>query len=345
MSSGVLVPEADRLAMTNAESKTVQISDPVQIHAATAGYLSKVPPALSEASKFHLAQPGKQLRGLIAYHSAQYFGVSPERALGWAAAVELLHNASLIHDDICDGDLQRRGRDTVFKRFGESIAICLGDYYIGTAFGILAKIDAPAPCIGVFARHMQAIIGGQASEFVLIGYPDWEKYQLIATAKTAPLLSLPLIGAQYFANKNANDQAISGYFESSALCFQIANDLRNFSGSDGANSPCSDLANCRPNAVIANFRTTLDRREGAIFDIWADRIRSTQLIADTVETRRWWQKVKNSDAFNQTSRLLLQHFDEASKQLQTLPSGLIPYIRPFHNWLDAELNHLKQDFS
>ena len=106
-----------------------------------------------------------------------------------------------------------------------------------------------------------------------------------------------------------------------------------------------DLANCRPNAVIANFRTALDRKESAIFDIWADRIRSAQLIADTVETRRWWQKVQNSDAFNQTARLLLLHFDEASKQLQALPSGLTPYIRPFHNWLGAELAQLKKDFS
>ena len=174
MNSGIFLPEADRLVITDAESKGAQVSDPVRILAVTADYLNMVPPALREASKFHLAQPGKQLRGVIAYQSAQYFGVSSERALGWAAAVELLHNASLIHDDICDGDLQRRGRDTVFKRFGESIAICLGDYYIGTAFGILAKIDAPAPCIGVFAQHMQAIIGGQASEFVFIGYPDWE---------------------------------------------------------------------------------------------------------------------------------------------------------------------------
>jgi len=313
------------------------------INAAMVSYLSAVPAALHEASKFHLAQPGKQLRAVIAYQAATHFGVSSERALGWASAVELLHNASLIHDDLCDGDLQRRGRDTVFKRFGESIALCLGDYYIATAFAILAEIDAPARCSAMFARHFQAIIGGQASEFVFIGYPAWQAYQSMAIAKTAPLLSLPVIGAQYFADGSKNDQAITDYFESSALCFQIANDLRNFSGSDGANSPCSDLANCRPNAVIANFRTALNAREGAIFDIWADRIRSGQLIADTVETRQWWQKVKSSTAFAQTSDLLRQHFDLASSRLKLLPAELIPYVFPFHSWLGVELKQLHKE--
>ena len=314
------------------------------INAAIAAYLDNVPPALREASKFHLAQPGKQLRAVIAYQAAMHFGVSSERALGWASAVELLHNASLIHDDLCDGDLQRRGRDTVFKRFGESIALCLGDYYIATAFAILAEINAPARCNAMFARHFQDIIGGQASEFVFIGYPAWPAYQSIAIAKTAPLLSLPVIGAQYFSDGSKSDEAITNYFESSALCFQIANDLRNFSGSDGANSPCSDLANCRPNAVIANFRATLNAKEGATFDIWADRIRSGQLIADTVETRQWWQKVKNSDAFDHTSDLLWQHFGMASSRLKHLPSGLISYVLPFHSWLGAELKQLHKEF-
>ncbi len=345
MAEAILLPDADQKVIGVREAARELVSEQLAINTAIASYLGEVPAALREASKFHLAQPGKQLRAVVACQSARYFGVSSERALGWAAAVELLHNASLIHDDLCDGDLQRRGRDTVLKRFGESLALCLGDYYIGTAFGILAKIDAPARCIGVFAGHMQAIIGGQASEFVFIGYPDWQEYQRIATAKTAPLLSLPVIGAQYFTDIGGAEQAITSYFESSALCFQIANDLRNFSGSDGANSPCSDLANCRPNAVVANFRTTLDRREGAVFDIWADRIRNGQLIADTVETRQWWQKVKNSDAFNQTTGLLWQHFDAASKQLQDVPSGLRAYINPFHNWLGAELTQINKEFS
>ena len=344
MSSKIWFPEAASGARAASEAASLAVSDPLPINTAIAGYLSNVPAALREASRFHLVQPGKQLRAVIAYQSATYYGVSSERALGWAAAVELLHNASLIHDDLCDGDLQRRGRDTVFKRFGESIALCLGDYYIATAFAILAEINAPARCSAMFAGHFQAIIGGQASEFVFIGYPSWQAYQAIAIAKTAPLLSLPVIGAQYFTDGSKSDQAITDYFESSALCFQIANDLRNFSGSDGANSPCSDLANCRPNAVIANFRTKLGAKEGAIFDIWADRIRSGQLIADTVETRQWWHKVKSSDAFDQTSGLLRQNFDTACVQLKQLPAGLAPYILPFHNWLDAELKQLNKEF-
>lgn len=343
MNSDIRFPEVSSETKPGLGPKPFKVSDPLTINSAIARYLCDVPAALREASKFHFMQPGKQLRAVVAYQSAVYYGASLERALGWAAAVELLHNASLIHDDLCDGDLQRRGRDTVFKRFGESIALCLGDYYIATVFAILAEINAPAPCSALFARHLQAIIGGQASEFVFIGYPTWPAYQSMAIAKTAPLLSLPVIGAQYFGEGSKNDAAIGDYFESSALCFQMANDLRNFSGSDGANSPCSDLANCRPNAVIANFRTALDAKEGAIFDIWADRIRSGQLIADTVETRQWWHKVKSSNAFEQTSERLWQNFATASVQLQRLPAGLIPYIRPFHNWLSAELKQLNKE--
>ena len=82
--------------------------------------------ALYQASKIHFQNYGKLLRGITALMVSNAIGLDQRCAINWALAVELMHNASLVHDDICDGDAYRRENNTVWCATSERAAICFG---------------------------------------------------------------------------------------------------------------------------------------------------------------------------------------------------------------------------
>jgi len=301
---------------------------------------AQAPAALREAARAHLCTSSKKIRGRLAFAVLHESGCDDSRALDWATAVELLHNASLVHDDVCDRDTHRRHQQTIHKQFGEAVAICLGDCLIAIAYEICAELKPTL--VGKASESIRNLAGGQAGEFTHTGYPDWETYQSMATQKTAPLLALPITGGADILDIPLSNADAGHYFNNAALCFQILNDLGNFSGTDGANDPCSDLANGRPNAVLACFKDLLNRESQARFDLWTDKIRAGELIADTVETRQWWHKVRQSYAFADTSQRLHFHFNEASKSLFKLPPPIRAAIVPLQQWLAKEVTHVQQ---
>jgi geranylgeranyl pyrophosphate synthase len=300
--------------------------------------LTDLPASLKEPARFHFMKLGKLLRGTVAYQTATVFGLPADIAGNWSVAVELLHNASLIHDDICDGDLHRRGQESVSRKYGSAVALCLGDYLIAKAFATAAKIDDQLP--NLLSNSIITLTEGQAGEFMFVGYPGWNKYKNIATSKTAPLLSLSVMGVLILSGSQIKNETIESYFNDAALCFQIINDLNNFSGEDGANNPCSDLLNCRPNAVLACYRDSLSMDELAHFENWAMDIRSGALIADTVKTRSWWHKIRNSEAFSVTKKQLQIHFQKCESRLETLDTINRVSLEPIHTWLLKKIEKL-----
>ena len=89
---------------------------------------------LATPAQHHFKRTGKQLRGCMALAAGDSFGVPRTGSLPWAAAVEILHNASLVHDDICDGDMVRRGSPSVWALYGRDTALALGDWLIALSF-------------------------------------------------------------------------------------------------------------------------------------------------------------------------------------------------------------------
>lgn len=115
--------------------------------------VERLDPATRAAASYHLgwteadgsARPGgsgKGIRPLLALLSAELAGAAPEVAVPGAVAVELVHNFSLLHDDVMDGDLERRHRRTVWALWGESCAILTGDAMLGLAAEVLLEADS-----------------------------------------------------------------------------------------------------------------------------------------------------------------------------------------------------------
>jgi geranylgeranyl diphosphate synthase type II len=143
---------------------------------------SQAPPSLIEAMRYSLLAPGKRLRPALVFMAAQAAGGTDTQALPAAAAVEMVHTYSLIHDDLpaMDDDDLRRGLPTCHKKFGEALAILAGDALLTLAFQILALQLPPrtaATSCYLLAQGAGAsgMVGGQVEDLAWEGRSETSK--------------------------------------------------------------------------------------------------------------------------------------------------------------------------
>jgi geranylgeranyl diphosphate synthase type II len=188
------------------------------------------PPVRLHAAMRHLLFPGgKRIRPALAFAGAEAVGGRPEQALPVAAAVELVHTYSLIHDDLpcMDDDDERRGRPTVHVAFGEAVAVLAGDALLAAAFEVLA--GAPAASLRELARAAgsRALVGGQADDLDLrAADADAARIEAIHRRKTGALLAVAVVEGARLAGAGepalARLRRLGGCL---GLGFQIADDL------------------------------------------------------------------------------------------------------------------------
>jgi geranylgeranyl diphosphate synthase, type II len=200
---------------------------------------------LQEAMRYSLLAGGKRIRPVLALASARALGAEPARILPLAAALELIHTYSLIHDDLpaMDDDDLRRGRPTCHKAFGENVAILAGDGLYAEAFrhvlsaqtgepaGILAAVRELAAATGV-----NGMVGGQyldvtgsapAGATGLRHLHELKTGRLIAASVLCPLMLVS-------TGEPARIEAFRGYASELGVLFQIVDDILDVTGSDEA---------------------------------------------------------------------------------------------------------------
>ena len=198
------------------------------------------PAPLRDAIRYSLLAPGKRLRPTLVLFAAEACGSSWEAALPAAAAVEMIHAYSLIHDDLpaMDDDDLRRGRPTCHKAFGEATAILAGDALLALAFEVVAKDVQPpevaARCCAALAEAAgaTALVGGQADD--LAGeFAEWNLATLenIHRRKTGAMFLVSLRLGGYVACADVQQQtALERYGRKIGLAFQIVDDLLDVRG-------------------------------------------------------------------------------------------------------------------
>ncbi len=198
-----------------------------------------------EAMRYAALAPGKRLRPFLVLAGARLFNVAERGALQVAAATELVHSYSLVHDDLpaMDNSDLRRGRPTCHKAFDEATAVLAGDGLLTLAFEVLAHPDThgdPAVRCELVAALAQAagssgMVGGQMIDLIAENRTlDIGAITRLQRLKTGALIAFSCEAGAILAKASTDVRlALRGYAHDLGLAFQIADDLLDVEGSAG----------------------------------------------------------------------------------------------------------------
>ncbi|MEM1030862.1 MAG: hydroxymethylglutaryl-CoA reductase, degradative [Myxococcota bacterium] len=213
---------------------------------------------------YHMETGGKRLRALLPLLVAEAFETDHEGLLPFGAACEMLHNATLVHDDLQDGDLVRRGRMTVWNRYGQAQAINLGDAMFYFAVLLCHRTRAPAARRETLVRRLLLdtlqVIDGQEREFALKGdAPPMADYFRMVEGKTSGLFALPMAGAAQFCGAEEGEVAdLAEAARHLGVLFQIQDDVLDLYGDKGRGAKGSDVAEGKRSVLAVHALNALD---------------------------------------------------------------------------------------
>jgi geranylgeranyl diphosphate synthase type II len=206
---------------------------PDELRALAEGYLSDLAltPELygqAESVRYAVTVGGKRVRPVICLATAEAAGVDGERALPAAAAIELVHTFSLVHDDLpaLDNDEVRRGNPSVWARYGEAIAILAGDALLAEAFRL--ALSYPTPAVGrELAQATLGMIGGQYLDITETAPDEATLHKLKTGCLFAACVGLALWVAEVPEREHGPWRAFG---DELGLLFQIVDDILDSDG-------------------------------------------------------------------------------------------------------------------
>ena len=198
---------------------------------------------LNHTNNSILSHSGKQLRPLMSILFARLCGngQANEAAVRYAAAAELLHNATLLHDDVADDSDQRRGVPTIRSIMGPSVSVLLGDYWLVKAMElILQDKESDTAIIKIFSKTLSDLAQGEMLQLqkAQTGDTDISDYLRIVYSKTASLFEASCVSAVESSTdsevyiKGARDYAVA-----LGIAFQIKDDILDYDGTDSVGKP------------------------------------------------------------------------------------------------------------
>lgn len=191
-------------------------------------------PQLAASGVHTVMAGGKRLRAALVLLAARLGQYSFERASHPAAAVELLHAASLVHDDLVDHTLQRRGRTTVHARWDSHVALMLGDYLFAASASELAA-EPDSRIIRFYADAARTVVEGELHPVTVLAPLDLAlaQYRRKIGAKTAALFEAACkAGIAVAGGSDADIAALSRYGYELGMAFQIVDDVLDFTGDE-----------------------------------------------------------------------------------------------------------------
>lgn len=181
-----------------------------------------------------LTAGGKRLRPLLVILSSALGSADRDAVLGASTAVEVLHTATLIHDDIVDRAESRRGRPTTVAAYGRDTAVATGDYLFAEAFSDLAGIGDPR-LIRAFAEASEALATGELEQYRSTGSEvEVEVYLDHIRMKTAGLFKAACVAGGSLGGLSLPQiDALSNYGQALGVAFQMSDDVMDFAGEPG----------------------------------------------------------------------------------------------------------------
>ncbi|MBE7535232.1 MAG: polyprenyl synthetase family protein [Anaerolineales bacterium] len=188
-------------------------------------------PDLKSALEHLLSAGGKRIRPTLGLLVGNMLGAPEEKLITLGASVELLHTATLVHDDLIDGALLRRGIPTLNARWSPAATVLTGDFLFARAAKLAAETDY-LPLMKLFAETLATIVNGELTQmFSARGVIDRDNYYNRIYAKTASLFEMSSLAASMVATEDEDTRAaMKAFGYEVGMAFQIVDDILDFTG-------------------------------------------------------------------------------------------------------------------
>lgn len=198
--------------------------------------LSSSVPLIPELGTHLIAAGGKRLRPMLTLAASQMCGAPGEDAAQLGACVEFIHAATLLHDDVIDESLLRRGRPTANAIWGNKASVLVGDFLFARAFELMVS-GGNLEVLALLSRTAVRLSEGEVLQLSLTGDLSVSKERCVdvMSAKTAPLFEAATGVAGLLAKRKSKEcQALLTYGRALGICFQIVDDILDYQGGDEA---------------------------------------------------------------------------------------------------------------
>lgn len=297
--------------------KRVLREEQPRIDAVLDAEINALPEQVRPIAGHSLHAGGKRLRPLLAATMGRVFGCNDPAIYTIAAAIEFVHVASLIHDDVLDNATTRRGILSAHTVFTPTVAILAGDAMLAHAAGMVARIS-DSHISAKFAETVMRTAAGEIDEFTLQGNlnVDYPQYLAMITGKTAWVLRVACEIPAYFAGAPADVvEAAATFGLELGIAFQIVDDALDISPSQDTGKPSGgDLRERKCTPLTRFYLETLSERDAATF---AEKFAAGSFTDEEIEHIITGMRAKGLD--EKTRALAEPHLNAAKEALSRLP--------------------------
>ena len=284
----------------------------------------KLPGSLYEPVTAILRSKGKRLRPLLTLLTAEGFGVSSSAALPGAAAVEVFHNFTLVHDDIMDQSATRRGHPTVHTTWGMPAGILAGDFLLGMAYNLLSRLpEGVVPrALACFSEMVVRLCEGQAldAEFETSNVVSVDDYIDMISRKTGALLVASLrLGGIVGSAAPAQSELLASVGYHLGLAFQIQDDLLDLTADpEGWGKPIgADLLTGKRTFLLLKAVELEDESDGVWFRPLMERGGVDESRIAEVKSR-----MEELGVLKSAEEVILEQYGKALEALESLERGV-----------------------
>ena len=278
---------------------------------------------LNSTNSTILSNSGKQLRPLLALLIARACSGHriSEATVRYAAASELLHNATLLHDDVADNSEQRRGMPTIMSLMGPSVSVLVGDYWLVKAMElILGSSEGDHLVIKIFSKTLSDLAEGEMLQLQKAQSGDTceDDYLRIIYSKTASLFEAACVSAAISVNASQEyRKAAKDYAVALGIAFQIKDDILDYSGTASVGKPLGvDILEQKITMPLLGAMSNVsEEEEGRIRGLVSDIVGHPEYRDEIVNF------VKSNGGLEYAVRELERYVDDAVKALDVLPDS------------------------
>jgi geranylgeranyl pyrophosphate synthase len=280
--------------------------------------------SLEQMTWYHMETGGKRLRGIIPITIYEALGGETDDAIALGAAVEMLHNATLVHDDVQDGDTHRRGQETVWKKYTVAQAINCGDgmfyYALELLHALKASDNTRLRLCSLLQRSTIKVIHGQVEEFHLKAGNrplTLDSYLDVVRGKTSGLFGLPLAGAAMLRERHDLVDTLQSIGTHLGVIFQIQDDLLDLVGQKGRAVDCSDIAEGKWSWMAIHCHQNSSTEDAALLKAILEKPREETSSEDTATAIRLMKQTRSLEAAAQTIGSERAHVEQLANKIES----------------------------